>query len=74
MWSDYPQIDICVIKSTSDCVRVPSRGKRFLKNDRLYEYANVYKHRGMFFAKNDAFTRSPAQMAITMRTVAKFRF
>ncbi len=36
-------------------------------------YANGYKHRGMFFVKNDAFMGSPATMTITIRTASKFR-
>merc|ERR1711969_109329 len=35
-------------------------------------YANGYKHRGVFFVKNDTFMRSPAMMTITIRTVPKF--
>ena len=35
-------------------------------------YANGYKHRGMFFVKNDAFMGSPAKMTITIRTVSEF--
>ena len=35
-------------------------------------YANGYKHRGMFFIKNDTFMRSPAMMTTTIRTVPKF--
>ena len=30
-------------------------------------YANGYKHRGVFFVKNNTFMRSPAMMTITIR-------
>ena len=33
---------------------------------------NCYKHRGVFFLKNDAFMGSPAQMTITISAAPKF--